>query len=122
MPKMMLRKINRQTSSHILTHNDQPPKYIYCLTFYIQFQGLKMFRAEFFTLLKLLIEFMSFNYYVTSVGLQFEMVQGRLLLAQLVKNPPAPGEPGSISGSRRFTGEGRGYHSSIVGLPSWFSW
>ena len=34
------------------------------------------------------------------------------------------GEPGSIPGSGRSAGEGKGYttHSSILGLPWWLSW
>ena len=32
------------------------------------------------------------------------------------------GDPGSIRGSGRFTGEGIGYPSSILGLPWWLSW
>ena len=31
------------------------------------------------------------------------------------------GDPGSIPGSGRSSGEGIGYHSSIPGLPSWLS-
>ena len=36
-------------------------------------------------------------------------------MAQLVKNPPAAGDPGSIPGSRRSSGEGIGY-------PLQYSW
>ena len=32
------------------------------------------------------------------------------------------GDPGSIPGSGRFTGEGIGYPSSVLGLPWWLSW
>ena len=32
------------------------------------------------------------------------------------------GDPGSVPGSGRSPGEGIGYHSSILGLPWWFSW
>jgi len=32
------------------------------------------------------------------------------------------GDPGLISGSERSSGEGIGYHSSILGLPVWISW
>ena len=97
--------------SHILTNNDQPPKCLYCLTFYIQLQWLeKLFRAEFLTLPKLLIDFMSFNYYVTSVGLQFEMVQGDFSTSSVGKESTCnSGDPGSIPGSGRSTGEERGY-------------
>ena len=32
------------------------------------------------------------------------------------------GDPGLIPGSERYTREGIGYHSSILGLPLWLSW
>ena len=41
------------------------------------------------------------------------------LVAQLVKNPPAVQETSSIPGLGSSPGGGRGYHSSILGLPWW---
>ena len=32
------------------------------------------------------------------------------------------GDPGSIPGAGRSAGEGKGYPSSIIGLPLWLSW
>ena len=32
------------------------------------------------------------------------------------------GDPGSIPGLERSTGEGKATHSSILGLPRWLSW
>ena len=32
------------------------------------------------------------------------------------------GDPGLIPGSGRSPGEGRGSHSSVLGLPLWLSW
>ena len=32
------------------------------------------------------------------------------------------GDPGSIPGSGRSTGEGIGFHSNVLGLPWWLNW